>query len=106
MIAGQAAYGWPPMTGRIRPSDNGLIEQLGALISRTLDLPRDLLPYRAETRLYGAGLGLDSFDALRLLAALEEEFEITIDDAELTVSTFDSINSIVSLIESKRTSGP
>jgi len=94
------------MTDSIRPSDNGLIEKVGALISRTLDLPPDLLSVRAETRLYGVGLGLDSFDALRLLAALEEEFEITIGDAELTVSTFDSIGSIVSLIQGKRASGP
>ena len=67
----------------------------------TLDIPSDLLPLRRETGLYGAGLGLDSFDALRLLAALEEEFDITVDDRELTPSTFETIGSIASLVKSR-----
>jgi acyl carrier protein len=48
--------------------------------------------------LYGQGLGLDSVDALRLVAALEEEFDITIDDTELTPSTFEHIGSLVYLV--------
>ncbi len=91
---------------RMLSTDNGLVEKLCALIARTLDLPPDLLSAQAETRLYSRGISLDSFDALRLLAALEEEFEITIDDTEITPSTFESIGSVVSLIQTKLVSHP
>jgi len=78
--------------------DGNLVEQVCVLVTHTLDLPPDLRPVGAETRLYGKGLGLDSVDALRLVAALEEEFDITIDDTELTPSTFEHIGSLVSLV--------
>jgi len=83
------------------PSEQGLCEKVCALVSATLELPPNLLPLRVETHLYGAGLGLDSVDALRLVAALEEEFDITIEDMELTPSTLESVGSIISLIRSK-----
>ena len=87
---------------RTSSSDGELVEQVCVLVTRTLDLPSDLRPNGAETRLYGNGLGLDSADALRLVAALEEEFDITIDDAELTPSTFEHIGSLVSLVQKLR----
>ena len=83
--------------------DGDLVEKVCVLVVRTLDLPPDLHPKGAETRLYGNGLGFDSADALRLVAALEEEFDITIDDAELTPSTFEHIGSLVSLVQKLRT---
>jgi acyl carrier protein len=86
------------MIGSQRPSDDQLIEQVCALVVRTLDLPPDCLPVGVETRLYGSGLGVDSLDALRLVAALEERFDVIIDDGELTPSTFECVGSIVSLI--------
>ncbi len=52
----------------------------------------------ADTRLHGAGLGVDSLDALRLVAELEETFDVTIDDADLTPANFESVGSIVALI--------
>jgi acyl carrier protein len=78
--------------------DGDLVEQVCVLVARTLDLPPHLHPKGLETRLYGQGLGLDSVDGLRLVAALEEEFDITIDDTELTPATFESIGSLVSLV--------
>ena len=78
--------------------DGDLVQQVCVLVTQTLSLPPHLRPKGAETRLYGQGLGLDSVDALRLVAALEEEFDITIDDAELTPSTFEHIGSLVSLV--------
>lgn len=83
---------------RTSSRDGDLVEQVCVLVARTLDLPSDLRPTGAETCLYGKGLGLDSVDALRLVAALEEEFDITIDDTELTPSTFEHIGSLVSLV--------
>ena len=79
-------------------AEDDLVEQVCVVVARTLDLPPHLRLNGAETRLYGQGLGLDSVDALRLVAALEEEFDITIDDTELTPSTFEHIGALVSLV--------
>src|SRR5688572_15724518 len=65
-----------------RASDDKLIERVCALITNALDLPRDFRLVE-ETRLHGSGLGVDSLDALRLVAELEDEFNITVDDTEL-----------------------
>jgi acyl carrier protein len=45
---------------------------------------------------------VDSLDTLRLVAALEEEFDIIIDDAELTPSTFEDVESVVRLVRKLR----
>ena len=94
------------ITNMTRPSEDGLAGKICSLIGLTLDLPPDFFPLRPETRLYGAGLGLDSLDTLRLVASLEEEFGLTIDDTELTPSTFESVGSIVSLVQGKLASAP
>jgi acyl carrier protein len=86
------------MIWRTKPSESRLEQQVCALIARTIEPPPASLPLTATTRLYGAGLGVDSVDALRLVAALEERFEVMIDDADLTPATFESVGSIVSLI--------
>lgn len=75
-----------------------LVEQVCNVVARTLNLPAQFHPKGLETRLYGRGLGLDSVDGLRLLAALEEEFHITIDDTEVTPATFENIGSLVDLV--------
>ena len=84
------------------PSDRDLVERVCTLIARALDLPPSALPLGPETRLHGAGLGVDSLDTLRLVAALEEEFDIIIDDAELTPSTFEDVASVVRLVRKLR----
>ena len=78
-------------------SDEAHLMKVGALVARTLQLPPDVT-IAAETRLHGRGLGLDSLDALRLIAALEEEFDVTIDDGHLTPAAFESVGSIAALV--------
>jgi acyl carrier protein len=41
--------------------------------------------------LLGRGVGLDSFEALALAAEVEQEFNLQIDDSDLTVALFRSI---------------
>lgn len=86
--------------------DDEFVEKICALVSRTLDLPPDVLPLSTETRLFGSGLGVDSIDVLRLVTAIEGELDITIDDGELTRSTFEDIISIVDLVRRKRSANP
>jgi acyl carrier protein len=45
---------------------------------------------------------LDSVATLRLVAFVEEHFGITVEAHEASVENFDSINSIVAFIESKK----
>lgn len=84
--------------GQSKAADDSLAERVCALVGRVLDLPPNLRPAGPDMRLYGEGLGVDSLDVLRLVAALEEEFDLTIEDSALTPSTFESIQSIVCLV--------
>jgi len=52
--------------------------------------------------LFGEGLGLDSIDALELVVALEQVYQITIPDEEVGKEAFASINSLVNYILTNR----
>ena len=52
----------------------------------------------ATTPLLGRGIGLDSIDALTLVTALEERFDIAIEDPDLTVNLFESIATLADYV--------
>jgi acyl carrier protein len=52
--------------------------------------------------LFGAGLGLDSIDALELAVALERHFHIAIPDEEVARQAFASIDALAAFIEAAR----
>lgn len=52
-----------------------------------------------HTGLLGRGIGLDSVEVLQLVAAIEEEFELTIDDDELVPDHFRSMGNLITFIE-------
>ncbi len=52
----------------------------------------------ATTPLLGRGIGLDSIDALTLITALEKQFGIEVDDAELTVGLFKTLRTLAEFI--------
>ena len=45
---------------------------------------------------------VDSLFAVQLIAYLEKEFEITIDNEDLDINNFHSVNKMISFIERKR----
>lgn len=45
---------------------------------------------------------VNSLFAMKLLSFVEKEFEITVDDDDIEISKFSSVNKIVELIEKKR----
>lgn len=55
-----------------------------------------------DAPLFGAGLGLDSLDALQLAMAIEERFGVKIPEGEKSRSIFRSVSSIVAFIEQSR----
>jgi acyl carrier protein len=54
-----------------------------------------------QTGLLGRGVGLDSIEVLQLIVAIEEEFELTIDDDELAPEHFRSIGTLITFIEQR-----
>ncbi len=74
---------------------DALRQSVGELLDRTL--PRGLPPnWPVERPLVDAGL--DSVAVLQLVAALEERFEITLAETDLTAENMATLGSIVRLL--------
>lgn len=56
---------------------------------------------RDDSSLIDLGVGLDSVATLELVVALEEEFQISIDEGEITSEILESVNSIQSFLAGK-----
>ncbi len=72
------------------------------LIVRRLKLDIDPASIQSDAPLFGEGLGLDSIDALELVLGLEQEFGIKVEDEEVGVKAFASVNALCDFIEQKR----
>lgn len=61
----------------------------------------------SETMLFGAGLGLDSVDALQLVVAIKQRYGVTLQGDEMTQTrVLASVRSLASyLLESERDAG-
>ena len=55
-----------------------------------------------DSPLFGAGLGLDSIDALELVVALEQGFGIKIADGEVGKEAFASVNTLAEFVAGKK----
>ena len=70
-------------------------EKILAILS---DIRPDI-EFESEENLVSDGL-LESFDLVQLVATLEEEFDVVIGGRNITKENFDSLDRIVSLMES------
>jgi acyl carrier protein len=75
------------LAGRVRQL---LVENL------SVRLPADAIDLDAP--LFGAGVGLDSVDAIELLVAIETEFDVRLPDGEASVSVTRSVNRVVDFL--------
>jgi acyl carrier protein len=77
-----------------------LCEFLKKMIIETLRL-EDIIPgdIENEAPLFREGLGLDSIDALELVVAIEKIFNIIIEDEDVGIKAFASINALVVFIQ-------
>lgn len=74
-------------------------ERIKALLASRLRIsPEVLATSDATTTLLGRGIGLDSMEALSLAVGLEEEFEIEVDDADLSATLFETIGSVAAYV--------
>jgi acyl carrier protein len=83
------------------PNEN-LAPRVKDLIVRRLKLDIDPSTIQDDAPLFGEGLGLDSIDALELVLGLEQEFGIKVEDEEVGVKAFASVNALVDFIEQKK----
>jgi acyl carrier protein len=74
------------------------------VIVRALDLAVPAEEIGDDEVLFGVGLGADSLAALQILFALEEEFDLRVEDEELRVELFESVRSLTEYVE--RRAGP
>jgi acyl carrier protein len=82
-----------------------LANELKTRIIGTLKL-QDVKPAQIDDNapLFGAGLGLDSIDALELVVMLEKHYGIVIKDIEEGRPAFASIHSLAEFIRAKKSS--
>ncbi len=78
-------------------------EQIEEAIKEILVAELELDPriYKASsvtTPLLGRGIGLDSIDALTLIAAIEKQFDIEVDDSDLTAGLFKTIRTLAEYV--------
>jgi acyl carrier protein len=69
-------------------------------ISRELVPDAALLPLKNDTSLLDSGI-LDSLSLLRLVVFLEEQFDITMGDADLLPENFASVNAICAYLRTR-----
>ena len=75
-------------------------ESLKELIVERLFL--DIEPQEIDTETPLADYGVDSFLLLELIVALEEMFEITFEQSDITTETLKSVRTLTDLIGEKR----
>lgn len=71
------------------------------MISELEIKPSVLAACDSTTALLGKGVGLDSIETLSLVAGIEKEFDIQIDDHDLTVDLFKSLGTLVEYVLEK-----
>ena len=75
-----------------------LLARVKRLVVERLRLELDPASIEDGAPLFGAGLGLDSIDALELVVGLEQEFSIRIPDADVGKRVFASVLAIAQYI--------
>jgi acyl carrier protein len=81
--------------------DKTLALRLKKLIITRLKLEIEPDEIENDQPLFGEGLGLDSIDALELVLGLEQEFGVRIEDEEVGVKAFASIDALVAFVREK-----
>ena len=77
-------------------------EKIKAILISELEIkPSVLATCDSSTPLLGKGIGLDSVETLSLVAGIEKEFDIQIDDDDLTVDLFKNIGTLAEYVLKK-----
>jgi len=100
LTAGGGVSHSPRLRGSaVRPMDRAdIVARVTALLGRQLPESIDGRELEERTGLLGQGIGLDSVEVLQLVGAIEEDFELTIDDEALVAEHFETIGTLVTFV--------
>lgn len=77
------------------------IDTVRTTLIETLELTHGPDALTADTALFGAIPELDSFGVVQLVAAIEERFDITIEDDEFGPELFETVGSLTDFVDAK-----
>lgn len=77
------------------------LEQVKNILVEVLSLDKGKIALREDSILLGSIPELDSLTVVNVIAALEENFGITIDDDEISAKNFATLGSLAHFIEQK-----
>ncbi len=78
-----------------------LLDDVKVVVGRTLQISARVLQMDAAAPLLGAVPELDSIAVVSLITALEEHFDITVADDEISAAAFETLGSLTRFIEGK-----
>lgn len=71
------------------------------VLIETLELQQTPAELTTDTALFGSLPELDSFGVVALVGALEDRFDITIEDDEFGAELFETVGTLVAFVEEK-----
>ena len=77
------------------------LDSVRAVLVESLDLQQNPQDLMTDTALFGALPELDSLGVLALVGALEDQFDITIEDDEFGAELFETVGSLTEFVEAK-----
>jgi acyl carrier protein len=77
-------------------------DEVKHVVVDTLDIEDRSSGFDASTQLFGSLPELDSLAVLELVTALEEQFDIVIDDSDFSGEVFETLGSLASFVDQKR----
>ena len=77
-------------------------DQVKHVVVDTLRIEDRSSGFDASTQLFGSLPELDSLAVLELVTALEEQFDIVIDDSDFSGEVFETLGSLASFVDQKR----
>jgi acyl carrier protein len=82
--------------------DQTTVKEVVDVLVATLGIENRAGTFDASTPLFGSLPELDSMAVVELVVALEERFGITIDEDQVTGEVFETVGSLATLIDTKR----
>jgi acyl carrier protein len=77
------------------------IEQLKVLLKTQLQLGKAVDKFDARTKLFGSLPEFDSMAVVSIVAAIEDQFGVAIQDDELTADVFATLGSLAAFVDVK-----
>ena len=77
------------------------LEEVKKILSDILSLGERKNSLKENSSLLGSIPELDSMAVVNLITAMEEHFDITVDDDEITASTFETVGTLTRFVDQK-----